>query len=218
MNQTWLDQWINGDTPFHISGPHPALVKYWPALNLPHSSRILVPLCGKSPDLMWLATLGHDVVGVELSEIACRAFFEENDLSYQTTNIKNFVCYQHEHIRILCGDFFELTPDHISTLAGVYDRASLIALPSNVRQQYAHKIKTLMPRNSPMLVIVIESDEQGQGPPFTVSLDELNSLYPTPAFNIHICARVAIKEISPHLQLKGYKSLKETTYQIRYVE
>ncbi len=32
--------------------------------------RVLVPLCGKTPDLLWLAEQGNEIVGVELSEIA----------------------------------------------------------------------------------------------------------------------------------------------------
>ncbi len=52
-----------------------ALRKFWPGLAA--GSRVLVPLCGKSVDLLWLVGQGCDVTGVELSEIAVRAFFAE---------------------------------------------------------------------------------------------------------------------------------------------
>ena len=43
---------------------------------------ILVTLCGKSLDLLWLCEQGHDVVGVELSEIAVKQLFEENGIPH----------------------------------------------------------------------------------------------------------------------------------------
>jgi thiopurine S-methyltransferase len=42
--------------------------------------RVLVPLCGKSHRLLWLAHQGHAVVGVELSEKAVQDFFSEASL------------------------------------------------------------------------------------------------------------------------------------------
>ncbi len=46
------------------------------------SISILVPLCGKSLDLHWLYQHGHSVVGVELSGLAAKQFFEENGIQY----------------------------------------------------------------------------------------------------------------------------------------
>ena len=38
------------------------------ALGLAKGAAVLVPLCGKSLDLVWLAEQGHAVIGVELAE------------------------------------------------------------------------------------------------------------------------------------------------------
>ena len=59
---------------FHHANVHPLLRKHKMALlgagvtSPPEPSRrVFVPLCGASPDLLWLAACGHRVVGVELS-------------------------------------------------------------------------------------------------------------------------------------------------------
>jgi thiopurine S-methyltransferase len=70
----WLDKWRHNEIGFHQAQPHPALAKYWPLLGLARNSRVFVPLAGKSPDLVWLATAGHQVVGIELSPIAVAQF------------------------------------------------------------------------------------------------------------------------------------------------
>ena len=48
---------------------------------------ILVTLCGKSLDLPWLCEQGHDVVGVELSAVAAKQLFEENNIPYSVSGM-----------------------------------------------------------------------------------------------------------------------------------
>jgi hypothetical protein len=64
----WLDSWRNRNIGFHQAAVHPALLQYWPGVAV--ASSVLVPLCGKTLDMLWLAKRGHDVVGVELAEAA----------------------------------------------------------------------------------------------------------------------------------------------------
>ncbi|MGB5485800.1 MAG: thiopurine S-methyltransferase, partial [Lysobacterales bacterium] len=61
----WHSRWESGNTGWHQPGGSSALRKFWPGLH--PGGRVLVPLCGKSPDLLWLAKQGYDVTGVELS-------------------------------------------------------------------------------------------------------------------------------------------------------
>ena len=71
--QFWHDRWDADEIGFHQDFPHPLLLRHWPAACIAPLSRVLVPLCGKSPDLDWLSDHGYEVVGVELSEVAARA-------------------------------------------------------------------------------------------------------------------------------------------------
>ena len=77
----WLQRWQEGQIGFHRSDVMPLLEKHWPSLQLPAGSRVLVPLCGKSLDMHWLAAQGHRVLGVELSPLAVTQFFEEAGLT-----------------------------------------------------------------------------------------------------------------------------------------
>ena len=74
----WHSRWQEGRIGFHQDRPTPLLVEHWTSLGLAQGSRVFVPLCGKSLDMAWLASQGHRVLGVELSAMAVRAFYEEH--------------------------------------------------------------------------------------------------------------------------------------------
>ena len=79
----WQQRWQTNQIGFHEATPHPLLLRHWPRLTLAPGSRVFVPLCGKSLDLLWLRTQGHEVIGVELSAIGVDAFFAEAALMYE---------------------------------------------------------------------------------------------------------------------------------------
>ena len=98
---------------------------------------MFVPLCGKSLDMIWLAEQGYEVIGVELSPIAVKAFFNENHLRPVKRQLCDFTLWQHGNISILCGDYFSLTKGHLGHIDIVYDRAALTALPEHETQRQA---------------------------------------------------------------------------------
>ena len=57
----WIERWKEGRIGFHRAGVNPQLVEHH-ARALGETKRVLVPLCGKSEDLAWLAASGHEVV------------------------------------------------------------------------------------------------------------------------------------------------------------
>lgn len=134
---------------------------------------MLVPLCGKSADLLWLAQQGYEVTGVELSEIAARAFFEESGFSFDCKKLGafNWFCGQGIAISIVCGDYFEFTDQPYDAL---YDRAALIALPFKKRPEYVAKTRSLLKPGAIKLLITLEYDQIGiEGPPYSVLPDEV---------------------------------------------
>ena len=152
--------------------------KLWSELGLQLGSRVLVPLCGKSLDMLWLAEQGHQVVGVELSGIAVRAFFEENNLSYETREVGPFTVFYNGRVEIFCGDYLALEPEHIGEVAAVYDRASLIAFPLEMRVSYAQTMHALVGRSTKTLLLTVSYDaSQMDGPPFSVPEAHVRELY-----------------------------------------
>ncbi len=174
----WLERWREGRTNFHQEQVMPLLQKHWPSLGLPEGSRILVPLCGKSLDMVWLAGQGYEILGVELSQYAVEQFFEEHKLAPQLSPWAGGTAYTSGNMQILCGDIFDMSADTLSTCLGVYDRAALIALPPAMRQRYVQHVYSNLPDNYLGLLITLDyPQEQMQGPPFSVPDDEVQALY-----------------------------------------
>ena len=170
----WHQRWQHNQIGFHEGRVNHHLETYWPQIAPDASQRVLVPLCGKSVDLAWLAGRGHPVVGVELSELACRAFFAERQLEPELESHGPFLAFKAGGVELLCGDFFELTPALMGPVALLYDRASLIALPKELRARYCRHLSTLMPSAARGLLITLDyPDQRFSGPPFAVSDSEV---------------------------------------------
>ena len=143
--------------------------------------RIFVPLCGKSPDLHFLAERFH-VVGCELSAIACSDFFAEANLSPEQVLVGEHVVYQNDEIALWQGDFFRLTERAVSGISVIYDRAALIALPKDMRIRYVQQLKTLFPSATMLLISLAYPEEEKSGPPFNVTETEIRQLFAGASF------------------------------------
>ena len=174
MTEPWLERWEEGRIGWHEAGGNASLRKHWNVVD----KRVLVPLCGKTPDLLWLEEQGNQVVGVELSEIAARAFFDENGIGYTTRN-EGLTAYEgsDRRITIYCGDFFEFD---IAGFDACYDRGALIALPPDLRTVYAAHLDSLLTPDASRLLISIDYDDTiATGPPFSVSAEEVLTYWPS---------------------------------------
>ena len=174
----WQDKWQANEIGFHQDVAHPLLVKYLSALNLEKDSRVFVPLCGKSRDMICVREQGYEVIGLELSELAVESFFSENDMLANSSESSGFNHFKARNIEILCGDFFSLTQNLLGNISAVFDRAALIALPKEMRIAYVKKMQTLLMPGTQILFISLEY-EQGliSSPPHTVLETEVTELY-----------------------------------------
>jgi thiopurine S-methyltransferase len=171
----WHARWAAGQIGFHEGAPNAHLVAHAGALG--SKRRVLVPLCGKSADLTFLASLGHQVVGVELVESAVRAFFAERGVKAQAVNEGAFTRFEAQNITLFVGDFFATTPELLGPVDALYDRAAMIALPEPMRAAYVRHWRTLLPARSSGLIITVEyAREAMSGPPFSVPESELRAL------------------------------------------
>src|SRR5690348_1553708 len=125
-NEFWLNRWKTDQIGWHQTDVEPQLTAHFSHLKPTH---VFVPFCGKSLDLKWLASQGHQVVGVELSKKACLSFFVENNIAYQVISRDRFARYSGGGVTLLNGDFFDLHKEDLPAIGAVYDRAALIALP-----------------------------------------------------------------------------------------
>ena len=174
MTEDWLDRWENGRTGWHEASGNAGLQAHW---NVGAGS-VLVPLCGKSPDLVWLARRGHDVVGVELAEKAIHEFFAEQALEYSPLQGQTMQAFRAESLplTLYCGDYFEFAGGPFDAL---YDRGSIVAIDPAMRPAYVRHTDTLLKPDATRLVITLEYDQDVvQGPPFSLRPDELHNYWP----------------------------------------
>ncbi|EGU58954.1 thiopurine S-methyltransferase, partial [Vibrio tubiashii] len=172
----WHGKWAANQIGFHLEDVNPLLIKYWQETNPSQEDNVFVPLCGKSEDLVWLATKHSDVQGVELSNIAVRAFFAEHFYTPMVMPINGqHELFQFDELSIYVGDYFTAP---IKPVDIVYDRASLIALPKEMRVQYVEKIKSLLKPDGRILLVTLDYDQELMpGPPFAVPESEVRALY-----------------------------------------
>lgn len=170
----WLDCWKNNHLGFQLEAPHPMLVSA--IERLPRVQRIFVPLCGKSPDLHFLAQ-HYEVIGSELAEIACHDFFAEADLAPSISSQGQHSLFQCGPYTLWQGDFFSLPNEFFGNIELVYDRAALIALPAELRQQYVTKLRQQHPTATLLLISLSYPQHEKVGPPFSVDEAEILQLF-----------------------------------------
>jgi thiopurine S-methyltransferase len=211
----WHARWQENRIGFHLPEIHSLLVRNWPVLQAGPGDRILVPLCGKSLDMLWLLDQGCRVTGIEISRIAVEAFFAENRIEPAIEQTGAFTRYQCDELDILCGDFFSLDRDTAGDIDAVYDRASLIALPRAMRSAYAAHLTSLLDTGTGCLLITLDYDQQQMdGPPFAVSDDEIASLY-AGSFDIEPLGSVDALDENGKFREAGLSRLHECTYLLR---
>lgn len=177
-NVLWLQCWRDQRTEFTLATTNPLLIRFWPGLGLAKGSRIFVPLCGKSLDLLWLAEQGHEVIGVELSPVAVRAFFKDHKLTATRRKLGAFTLWEHGRIHILCGDYFALSQALLGRIDMVYDHTALTALPEHLRPRYVAQLSRIIPCAAPIFLLTTEDTDPLAHPSLALAIDgEINALY-----------------------------------------
>lgn len=204
LPEFWRERWVEGQIGFHQAQVDAHLSTHWPTLGVPASGRVLVPLCGKSLDLWWLRDQGHDVVGVELSELACQALFDEAGITPWVGPFGPYTAYRTERLTLLQGDVFDLPPD--MTFDAAYDRAATVALPTPMRDRYARCVATAVrPGGAALLVTFDYPQQERDGPPFSVPPAEVARLYGD-AFAITELARQDAPEAAERFAVSRWSS------------
>ena len=173
MSEVWIERWREGRTGWHQPEGNVSLRRHWRGTG----RRVLVPLCGKTPDLVWLAAQDNEVVGVELSEIAIRSFFEEQALPFEIRD-GEMPEYRalNAPITIILGDYFRWTGEAFDAC---YDRGALVALPPEIRAVYAEHTRSLLAAAADQLLVTLEYDQDvASGPPYAVHADEVLDYWP----------------------------------------
>jgi thiopurine S-methyltransferase len=172
--QFWRGKWAERQIAFHEGKPNHYLDAHVGRL----AGRVLVPLCGKSEDLAYLASKGHEVVGIELVESAVADFFAEHDILPTVTRTADLAVYVCAGITLIAGDFFATTRELVGRVDSIYDRAAMVALPPDMRRRYVHHLRQIAPQALRVLLVSLEYPEDAiNGPPFSIREDEVRAQY-----------------------------------------
>jgi thiopurine S-methyltransferase len=243
-SEFWHERWEANQLGFHQTEVNPLLREHWPKLCVPKGASVFVPLCGKSLDMVWLRAAGHPVVGVEISPIAIRDFFADagiestsaasprmattaRDGTLVSDTVPDNMPGNAPHrtgapltrssgggVDLYCGDFFALEAAQLADVRAVYDRASLIALPPEMRMRYAKHLSKVLPETVSILLITIEYDQSRmKGPPHSVPPDEVEQLFGE-AFGIECLWSSGPEEPTERFRERGVESWCENVWQL----
>lgn len=202
----WKSRWRKNNIGWHVNNVYPLLPEIWPLLSLTSNPRVLVPLCGKSLDMSWLAQQDCYVTGVEVSQQALQEFIDSQSEEFYHDSSHGFTIYKSTSFELWQGDFFKLPGDKIPDLDLVYDKASFVALPPEMRKQYTQKILELCGKSTHILLQTFEyNQEEMTGPPFSIPEDEINKMF-REQFDIQLLREQSKLDEVPKFQRRGLSS------------
>ena len=175
----WQGIWDTDWTPFHEQKANPDLVKF-EKLCFSGRQRVLIPFCGKSVDLLYLADKGHDVYGSELIGKAVTDFFQESNLDYVMEKHGDVNIYKatSKRITFFQGDFYDLKSSLCGKFDVIWDRAAVVVVHPHLRPDYAAVINDLMsPECKYLLNTFTFEDENYQGPPYPLTSQDIENTF-----------------------------------------
>ncbi|ELT90016.1 hypothetical protein CAPTEDRAFT_225489 [Capitella teleta] len=124
---------------------------------------------------------GHEVHGIELSNIAVESLLNEHKLSFtveECTEIDGFVYKtMDDKCHLYCGDFFLFNRVN-NVYDFIWDRASMQAIAPSRRSEYIDVMKSIMsPTGSYLLETQFYGNEEFKGPPYSTSRQNVLQLF-----------------------------------------
>ena len=160
--------------------------------------------------MIWLAQQGMQVVGSEISELAIQQFFQENEIDFEQVQKR----FSSEQVVVENEDFFRFDPRELGQIDAIYDRAAMVAMPTERHAEYADRLlEILRPGGSILLVTFAYKQEQMSGPPFSVTEQSVRQHFK--AATITQLFHQSILENEPKFQSRGLDTLTETVWQIK---
>jgi thiopurine S-methyltransferase len=195
----WQERWEQGQIGFHQEHANPLLERFWANVGV-QGGRVLVPLCGKSLDLKWLADRGHEVVGVEFVSAAVEAYFVERGIEPLREEIAGFPLLRGAGVSLLVGDFFRVHTGVTGWCDAIYDRAAWVAIAEQDRARYVAQLRSLLRPGGRVLLVNFVHD-LGSGPPHSIEETELRARWQ--GFSLELLFEHDILDDEPRFRQRG---------------
>lgn len=155
----WSRDYQDGNTPWDKGYGAPPLKEFLD--RKPFTGRVLVPGCGRGHDARLLAGQGAEVVGQDISTLAiemARAIELVGNETYAT------------------GDFLDPNAD-LGRFDLVFEHTCLCAIFPEERAAYVRAVHRALKPGGQFLAIFFTNIDSPEGPPFQVTVDEINVLF-----------------------------------------
>lgn len=204
----WSDKWSKNEVGWHIRRVNPYLQKHFqqmiPEANVGNmGSRILIPFCGKTVDMAFLAKCGFRVVGMDGVKKALDEFAKEQGVTKELVPIDlppemgadRYNAFAtlipaaegagepSPPVILIQGDFMDLGQAEADVLVpfdAAFDRGSLVAVEPKDRRKYASAMGRMIAPGGRVLLCAVEHDafKDGRlGPPFEVTEMDIRTLF-----------------------------------------
>lgn len=199
----WSNVWQEGVIRFHQKEYNAQMVNFFDTLDL-KGKRVLIPLAGKTKDILYFLEKGAIVTAIEFYEGAVIDFFQENQINFT----KNGLHYQGDNIHFYACDFFDFKS--ASPFDVLYDRASQVVFSKETRPKYYQHISTLItPKTLLYLGAINHEGPEDYGPPFKISIAEMQNFYQNMDISLHL-ESTRTDQASEKMQAAGVNEF--TTY------
>ncbi|MEM7446371.1 MAG: hypothetical protein AAF414_23830 [Pseudomonadota bacterium] len=142
----------------------------WPHANL---AEFAFALASEFPKIAALSLLKHSA----FENLNARDPDLLQPLFAQQFTGLDLTLFQSDGIDLFVGDVFDLTADALGHVDAIYDRAALVALPHEMRVDYAAHIATITGSARQLLLTFVYDQAEMDGPPFAVDGDGVDALY-----------------------------------------
>lgn len=163
MATDWEAQYQKGETPWEKGAPSPGLVDFLAEQRV--EGRVFVPGCGLGHDVRALAAQGAEVVGLDIAQSAVEAARAVPPVGGE---------------RYELGDLFALPERMPGTFDWVWEHTCFCAIDPSRRVDYVDAVHAALKPGGHLLAIFYldpGNDSPDEGPPFEVSLAELDRLF-----------------------------------------
>jgi SAM-dependent methyltransferase len=168
----WNECYEKNETPWEKGKATPVLDEMMARHAEVFRGRVLVPGCGLGHDARWLAERGMEVTGADIAPLAidgAKAWDAESKVDFRLV------------------DLFALPDDMKGAFDLVWEHTCLCALPLDLRTRYVKGVKSSLKDGglvAGVFFINPDMDPGEAGPPFGISVEELEQLWREEGFEV----------------------------------
>lgn len=164
---SWEDAWQEGRTGWDAGASAPVLAELVARGGVAKGGRALVPGCGAGYDILTLASICQEVVGLDLAPTAAARF----------ESLRAERGISSEVARVVTGDFFEFEFEAPFDL--IFDYTFLCAIDPSERERWAARVDELLAPGGELITLIFPASPvpmRPGGPPFPLMPEHVRAL------------------------------------------